>query len=131
MWSFYTEVEHALKITEPVTYPWGPAALSIVARQGGVGMSSNLFLLITSSFVYSSGLVFMEAGNPRRLIQCCVATMAIGSLFLLLKFYEWHIDIFGAPVSGETIQNHRGRRRGRESVLVVLLRRHRAACPRT
>jgi hypothetical protein len=53
----------------------------------------NLFLLITSSFVYTSGLAFMEAGNAKRLIQCCVATMAIGSLFLLLKFYEWHVDI--------------------------------------
>jgi hypothetical protein len=52
----------------------------------------NLALLITSSFVYSSGLAFMEAGDTRRLIQCCVATMAIGSLFLMLKFYEWHID---------------------------------------
>ncbi len=53
----------------------------------------NLALLITSSFVYSSGLAFVEAGNIRRLIQCCLVTMVIGTLFLLLKFYEWHIDL--------------------------------------
>ena len=52
-----------------------------------------MYLLITSSFVYSSGLAFMEARNTPRLVQCCLATMALGTLFLLLKFYEWHVDI--------------------------------------
>src|ERR1700679_1506707 len=51
------------------------------------------FLLITSSFIYSSGLAFVEGGNIRRVIQCCLTTMPLGTLFLLLKFYEWHIDI--------------------------------------
>lgn len=53
----------------------------------------NLGLLVTSSFVYSTGLAFAEEANTRRLVQCCVVAMAIGTLFLLLKFYEWHIDI--------------------------------------
>ena len=53
----------------------------------------NLFLLLTSSLVYSSGLAFAEERNRRRLVQCCAATMAIGTLFLILKFYEWHIDV--------------------------------------
>jgi cytochrome c oxidase subunit 3 len=55
--------------------------------------SLNLVLLVTSSLVYSTGLVFMEAGNTRRLMHCCLVTMAIGTLFLLLKFFEWHLDI--------------------------------------
>jgi len=53
----------------------------------------NLALLITSSFVYSTGLGSIEGGQPRRLIQCCWMTAGIGLLFLLLKFYEWHIDL--------------------------------------
>jgi cytochrome c oxidase subunit III len=53
----------------------------------------NLVLLITSSLVYSTGLAFTEAGNIHRLVQCCIVTMAIGTLFLALKFYEWHIDL--------------------------------------
>jgi len=53
----------------------------------------NLFLLITSSFAYSSGLAFAEEGDARRLLRCCLMTMALGSLFLILKGVEWHIDL--------------------------------------
>ena len=53
----------------------------------------NLFVLITSSFIYSSGLAFAEAGNMRRVVQCCFGTMGLGTLFLILKFFEWYIDI--------------------------------------
>jgi cytochrome c oxidase subunit 3 len=55
--------------------------------------TTNLALLITSSFVYSLGVGFIELNQPRRLIQCCWLTVGIGLVFLLLKFYEWHIDI--------------------------------------
>jgi cytochrome c oxidase subunit 3 len=73
---------------------WQPAGFDAGARETVLWIGSlNLVLLITSSFVYSSGLAFIEAGNAGRLIQCCVVTMIIGTLFLLLKFYEWHIDI--------------------------------------
>jgi len=30
----------------------------------------NLALLLTSSFIYSSGLIFIELDQPRRLLQC-------------------------------------------------------------
>jgi cytochrome c oxidase subunit 3 len=53
----------------------------------------NLALLLTSSFIYSSGLVFIETGQPRRLVQCCVITACLGATFLVLKIWEWHIDI--------------------------------------
>ena len=73
---------------------WQLAGFDAGARETVLWIGSlNLVLLVTSSFVYSSGLVFIEAGNARRLTQCCVVTMIIGTLFLLLKFYEWHIDI--------------------------------------
>jgi cytochrome c oxidase subunit III len=53
----------------------------------------NLFLLLTSSFVYTSGLVFIEMDQPRRLVQCCVVTICLGTAFLGLKVWEWAIDI--------------------------------------
>lgn len=73
---------------------WQPAGFDAGARETVLWIGTlNLVLLITSSFVYSSGLAFTEAGNMRCLVQCCVVTMALGTLFLLLKFYEWHLDI--------------------------------------
>ena len=53
----------------------------------------NLALLLTSSFIYSSGLIFIELDQPRRLLQCCLATGCIGLIFLVLKIVEWEIDI--------------------------------------
>jgi hypothetical protein len=38
----------------------------------------NTVILLTSSLVYSAGLAFIELGNRRRLIQCCVITWALG-----------------------------------------------------
>jgi cytochrome c oxidase subunit III len=73
---------------------WQMAGFDAGARETVLWIGTlNLFLLVTSSLVYSSGLVFAEAGDIRRLEQCCVATMALGTGFLLLKFIEWYIDI--------------------------------------
>lgn len=73
---------------------WQTAGFDAGAKETVLWIGTlNLALLVTSSFIYSSGLVFVEAGNIRRLKQCCLATMALGTLFLLLKFYEWHIDL--------------------------------------
>jgi len=55
--------------------------------------TTNLVVLITSSFVYSAGLGFIEADQPRRLVQCCAVTIGLGTIFLALKLYEWHIDL--------------------------------------
>jgi cytochrome c oxidase subunit 3 len=53
----------------------------------------NTIILITSSFVYATGLAFIRAGNVRRLIQCCVLTLILGFTFLYLKFgLEWMDD---------------------------------------
>ena len=50
----------------------------------------NTVILVTSSLSYSAGLVFIAAGNTRRLMQCLAATWLLGLAFLLLKFgLEW------------------------------------------
>jgi len=53
----------------------------------------NLVLLVTSSFVYSVGLISTKAGKPGPLRYCCWTTVAIGVAFLVLKIIEWHIDL--------------------------------------
>jgi cytochrome c oxidase subunit III len=73
---------------------WQPSGFDAGARETVLWIGTlNLVLLITSSLVYSTGLACMEAGSSPRLVQCCLATMALGILFLLLKSYEWDIDI--------------------------------------
>src|SRR5262249_9746567 len=44
--------------------------------------TANTVILITSSVVYSAGVMFIEAGNGRRLIQCCTAAALLGLSFL-------------------------------------------------
>jgi hypothetical protein len=45
----------------------------------------------------------MEAGNSRRLIQCCVIVWALGLAFLILKFgLEYYIDFTAYLFPGET-----------------------------
>jgi cytochrome c oxidase subunit 3 len=53
----------------------------------------NTGILLTSSFVYSTGLAFARVGNNRRLMQCCFAAIGLGLAFLALKFgLEWSGD---------------------------------------
>jgi cytochrome c oxidase subunit III len=53
----------------------------------------NTALLVTSSFAYSAGLAFIERGQPRRLVQCCMIAWLLGAAFLVLKFgVEWRED---------------------------------------
>ena len=54
----------------------------------------NTIILITSSFVYATGLAYIREGNVRRLQQCCALTLLLGLGFLYLKFgLEWMDDI--------------------------------------
>jgi cytochrome c oxidase subunit III len=46
----------------------------------------NTVILVASSFVYSVGAAYIEAGNSRRLIQCCAIAWLLGLAFLILKF---------------------------------------------
>ncbi len=73
---------------------WNQAGFDAGARQTELAIGTiNTVILVTSSFVYSAGVAFIEAGNTRRLIQCCVVAWALGVAFLVLKFgIEWHGD---------------------------------------
>jgi cytochrome c oxidase subunit 3 len=73
---------------------WNPLGFDAGARQTDISIGTlNTFVLVTSSFVYASGLLFIRAGNTRRLIQCCVVTLILGLIFLALKFgIEWPED---------------------------------------
>src|SRR3978361_323405 len=41
----------------------------------------NTAILVTSSFAYSAGVAFIRVGNTRRLIRCCIVTLALGVAF--------------------------------------------------
>lgn len=54
----------------------------------------NTIILLTSSFVYATGLAFIRVGSVRGLLWCCGLTLVLGSAFLYLKFgLEWMDDI--------------------------------------
>ena len=73
---------------------WQPDGFDAGARETVLWIgTTNLALLVTSSMVYSLGLVAIELDNVRWLIRCCLVTAAIGLLFLLLKGLEWGIDL--------------------------------------
>jgi len=73
---------------------WNQAGFDAGARETKLWIGTlNTLILISSSFVYAAGLAFIRAGNKRRLIECCVATLLLGVAFLGLKFgLEWHAD---------------------------------------
>ena len=73
---------------------WQQAGFDAGGRETLIAFgTTNLALLITSSFTYSAGLEWIRLGQPKRLMQCCWITAAIGIMFLTLKVVEWCIDI--------------------------------------
>lgn len=73
---------------------WQQAGFDAGGRESVLAIGTvNLVLLLASSFVYSSGLIFIEMDQPRRLVQCCIVTAGLGAAFLVLKVWEWTIDI--------------------------------------
>ncbi|HUB50422.1 MAG TPA: cytochrome c oxidase subunit 3 [Acetobacteraceae bacterium] len=97
MWLFLaTEVLFfgGLVLTWMVSRHWQQAGFDAGGRETVLWIgTTNLVVLVTSSFVYSAGLSFIRLNQPRRLIQCCAGTVALGIIFLILKIYEWHIDL--------------------------------------
>ena len=73
---------------------WNQSGFDAGARQTALVIGTiNTVILVTSSFVYSAGVAFIEAGNTRRLIQCCSIAWLLGAAFLVLKFgIEWRDD---------------------------------------
>ena len=108
---------------------WQPAGLNAGARETVLWIGTlNLFLLITSSFVYSSGLAFIEAGNARRLIQCCVATMASACCSCCSSFTSGTSTLSRICFPAGPFKIGGCRRRRCANVLVVLLRRNCITC---
>ena len=71
-----------------------PAGFRLAAHHANLPIGSiNTALLLTSSFTFTAGLVLIEQGDSRRLIQACLATTGLGTAFLLLKGYEWYEDV--------------------------------------
>jgi cytochrome c oxidase subunit 3 len=73
---------------------WNQAGFDAGARQTELLLGTiNTVILVTSSFAYSAGVAFIEAGDRRRLIQCCAIAWLLGAAFLVLKFgIEWRHD---------------------------------------
>jgi len=97
MWLFLaTEVLFfgALFLTWIYSRHWNQAGFDAGARQTDLAIGTiNTVILLASSFVFSAGLAFVEAGNTRRLIQCCAIAWLLGIGFLILKFgIEWRED---------------------------------------
>ena len=53
----------------------------------------NTIILLTSSAVFAYGYGCARRGDNHRLFVACLVTAALGTLFLLLKIYEWHLDL--------------------------------------
>ena len=53
----------------------------------------NTVLLVTSSAVFAYGLGRVREGDNRMLVRACLLTAALGCAFLLLKAYEWKLDL--------------------------------------
>ncbi len=73
---------------------WNQAGFDAGARETELWIGTlNTAILVTSSFVYATGLAFIRAGSTAGLIRCCVAAIVLGVAFLALKFgLEWHDD---------------------------------------
>jgi len=54
--------------------------------------SVNVGILVTSSFVFACALLFVRAGQVRLTALALLGVIVLGSVFLLLKGYEWHLD---------------------------------------
>ena len=57
----------------------------------GIG-AANTVVLIVSSLTMSGAIVTSRLGLQRVMVWCMGATAALGTLFLVLKGYEWYLD---------------------------------------
>lgn len=68
--------------------------------------SINTAVLVTSSAVFTAGLLFIEKNNVHRLVQCCYTTIGLGVAFLLLKGLEWKLDVDEGLLPGASFSLH-------------------------
>ena len=78
-----------------------PEGFRLATRHANLLIGSiNTAVLLTSSFTFTAGLLLIERGDVRRLIQACLATVGLGTAFLLLKAIEWWKDFGDGLVPG-------------------------------
>lgn len=73
---------------------WNTAAFDAGSAETQVWIGSiNTGILVTSSFVYALALAFIRGGHDRAMTLTLCVVACLGTAFLGLKFYEWHLDI--------------------------------------
>ena len=132
MWLFLaTEVLFfgALFLTWIYSRHWNQAGFDAGAQQTDLAIGTiNTVILVVSSFVYSAGVAFIEAGNSRRLIQCCAAAGVLGVAFLILKFgIDWRDDFNEHLFPGARLRHQRSCWWRGAHLLRLLFLRHSAA----
>ncbi|MBV9735539.1 MAG: cytochrome c oxidase subunit 3 [Acidisphaera sp.] len=104
MWLFLaTEVLFfgALFLTWLVSRHFHPQGFAEAARHTELLIGSiNTAVLVTSSFVFSCGLGFIERGDARSMIRACFVTALLGLAFITLKGVEWTKDFSDHLVPG-------------------------------
>jgi cytochrome c oxidase subunit III len=60
----------------------------------------NSMLLITSSVTYACGVAAIRLGDRRLLFRLACATFVLGAIFMMLKAFEWYLDIDEGMVPG-------------------------------
>ncbi len=54
--------------------------------------AANTTILICSSLTMSGAIMLSRMGGQRLMVRCMLATMALGTLFMCLKCFEWYLD---------------------------------------
>jgi len=71
-----------------------PVGFAMAAEHANLLIGSiNTALLLTASAVYAMGLHGARQGRMERVVPACLATAALGVLFLGLKLLEWKLDL--------------------------------------
>ena len=84
-----------------------PAGFRLASQHANLLIgTANTAILLTSSLTYAAATRFVEAGQIKRLIQACLATMGLGAAFLILKALEWREDFKDGLVPGQGFALH-------------------------
>jgi len=116
MWLFLaTEILFfgALLFTYMIYRLWYPDGFIAAVRHANILIGTlNTAVLLTSSFTLTAGLLYAKAGDMRRLIYSCVATIGLGLLFMALKALEYAEDFRERLVPGTNfaLADHDGAR---------------------
>lgn len=80
---------------------WYPDGFAASVRHANMLIGTiNTAVLLTSSFTLTAGLLHARAGDMRRLIYACFATIGLGLMFMGLKAVEYAEDFHEHLVPG-------------------------------